>query len=60
KENSDVGADISVIINYLEDYLKNNTDVSGIDADAVSGATSTVNNFKIAAEKLYKDAGLAD
>lgn len=59
-EFSDEGTDISVVINYLENYLKNNTDVNGIDTDAVSGATSTVDNFIVAAESLYEDAGLAE
>ena len=60
RDLSEVGADISVIINYLENYLENNTDVDSVDADAVSGATSTYNNFLTAAEDLYKQAGLTE
>lgn len=57
-EASEQNTNISEVINYLENYLENNTDVDSIDADAVSGATSTTDKFIEIAEELYKDAGL--
>ncbi|NLW53593.1 MAG: hypothetical protein GXY99_01640 [Clostridiaceae bacterium] len=59
-EYSETGTDISEVISYLDTYLKNNTNLDKVSPDAVSGATSTYENFVAAAKDLYKKAGLSD
>lgn len=59
KSKSKTQTDISVVIAYLNSYLTKDTDLTKLDADAVTGATNAADEFKTLSTKLLTEAGLA-
>ena len=58
KSKSETKTDIGSVISYLNGYLKTSTDLTKLDADAVTGATHTTEEFKTLSTTLLDAAGL--